>query len=601
MNINKKQHSKTFKTIIKIGAAVVLVAGSSGLVFGLTASLSLNEKYVDIKPYQFNEGDKINPRIAADYSSLPSVSYWNCSSTEPINERNNVYKYSTIDEYPNGSLGNYPLDVLSNSPEEMYSCASQILDGATHVTLDKSFNESSYLGLVNWIHQKDNTIKGDPWKAGDAVRLKNSELKNADSNGYKDGQYSARSSKPSSDDSSGFHSIYMEEINKMPLNSDDPDGSRKGSLLLPGYIHEDPLKSFKEKQTKLYNEATYTILDGGFDSDRCASVYYRADQSAFLCGIAICQYLQDRYDSIYSKINHGKLAVGTFGGLPIPTVTSFMGGFEWGIYIYNKCFLPKYEGYDQWDDATKAKRKVDLICVGRSESFYSNSFVTGEAKLLVQQLLTQGADAILPVAGPQTIDVVNEIRNRHSPAVVIGVDTDQENSDIGEYRSKSSLNKDDKIIQFSAKKDLAGISSTILQARAKGVRGYYFDEDFNVNYLGYDGKKLDQQEDYTRYSFIGNSGYATVGTIYNKGAGISQGADNTLNYESANELNGGTGWQSLLHALKLVDVEEDIDDSATYNDLISFLLWKRFDDIDDQHKDVNVFEFLEDNEYFVYK
>jgi hypothetical protein len=75
MNINKKQHSKTFKTIIKIGAAVVLVAGSSGLVFGLTASLSLNEKYVDIKPYQFNEGDKINPRIAADYSSLPSVSY----------------------------------------------------------------------------------------------------------------------------------------------------------------------------------------------------------------------------------------------------------------------------------------------------------------------------------------------------------------------------------------------------------------------------------------------------------------------------------------------------------------------------------------------
>ena len=155
MNINKKQHSKTFKTIIKIGAAVVLVAGSSGLVFGLTASLSLNEKYVDIKPYQFNEGDKINPRIAADYSSLPSVSYWNCSSTEPINERNNVYKYSTIDEYPNGSLGNYPLDVLSNSPEEMYSCASQILDGATHVTLDKSFNESSYLGLVNWIQQKD--------------------------------------------------------------------------------------------------------------------------------------------------------------------------------------------------------------------------------------------------------------------------------------------------------------------------------------------------------------------------------------------------------------------------------------------------------------
>ena len=597
MNINKKQHSKTFKTIIKISAAVVLVAGSSGLVFGLTASLSLNEKYIDIIPYQFNEGDKINPRIAADYSSLPSISYWNCSSPEPISARNDVYEYSMIETDETCS----PLESLSNDPEEMYSCASQILDGATHVALDKSFNESSYLGLVNWIHQKDKTITGESWAAGDNVRLKNSELKNADSSGYKDGHYSAKSNKPSSDDNPGFHSIYKDEINKMPLKDpNNPNGPKKGSLLLPGYIHETPLKTFAEEQTDLYNKATYTILDGGLESDRCASVYYRADQSAFLCGIAICQYLQDRYDEIYSKINHGKLAVGTFGGLPLPTVTSFMGGFEWGIYIYNRFFLPKLDGYDQWDNETKAKRKVDLICVGRSESFYSNSFVTGEAKLLVQQLLMQGADAILPVAGPQTIDVVNEIRNQASPAVTIGVDTDQENSDIGEYRSKSHLNKGDKIIQFSAKKDLAGIGSTILQARAKGVRGYYFDEDFNVEYLRYDNTNLDQQEDYVKYSFIGNSGYATVGTIYNKGAGISQGADSVLNSGFTNELNSGTGWQSLFNAIKLIAAEDDIKDISTYNDLISFLLWTRFD-IDEQHKDVNVFEFLEDNEYFVYK
>ncbi len=594
MDINKKQHSKAFRTILKVGAAVVLVGGSSGLVIGLTASLSLNGKFVDIKPYQFNKDDKISSTVAADYSSLPSISYWNCSADEPIYGTNDVYEYSMIDETD-------PLEVLKNDPEEMYSCASQILDGASHVTLDKSFNESSYLGLVNWIHQKDPKIVGDPWTAGQNVRIINSELKNADSSGYKDGYYSARANKPSSDDNPGFHSIYKDEINKMPLKyPDDLDGPKKGSLLLPGYIHETPLRTFEEEQTSLYNKATYTILDGGFDSDRCASVYYRADQSAFLCGIAVCQYLQDRYDQIYSKVNDGKLAVGTFGGLPIPTVTSFMGGFEWGIYIYNRFFLPKYDGYNQWDNETKAKRTVDLICVGRSESFYSNSFVTGEAKLLVQQLLMQGADAILPVAGPQTIDVVNEIRNQASPAITIGVDTAQEDSDIGEYRSKSKLNFGNKIIQFSAKKDLAGIASTIFQARAKGVRGYYFDNDFNVNYLDYNGQKLDQCDEAINRSFIGNSGYATVGTIYNKGAGISQGA--SLDNKSASELNNGTGWQSLLHALELIGYDyKGVDDTSTYNDLISFLLENKFVDIDEKHNNMNVFEFLEDNEYFVYK
>ena len=70
------------------------------------------------------------------------------------------------------------------------------------------------------------------------------------------------------------------------------------------------------------------MLDSNFSDEHISTTSFRSDQAAFLCGIAICQYLQSRYDDVYSKVNNGKLAVGTFGGLPIPTVTSFMGGFE---------------------------------------------------------------------------------------------------------------------------------------------------------------------------------------------------------------------------------------------------------------------------------
>lgn len=599
MGKKQKQHSKIFKNSLKILTTIGLLGGSTGLVFGLSNALGLKQNFVNIKPYQFAADDNINPKIAADYRSLPQSGYWNCKDNEPKDEINDVYISSQIDYISSQIDDTNPLKTLNNDPSVLYSYASLITDGATHSVLDKSFNESAYLGLVNWVHQKDKKLNDEDWKAGDDVRIANSQLEISTNTNdeYKDGFYIGKNSKPSEDNPNGFLSTYTAEINKMV----SPSGLGKGSLLLSGYLHETPLAMFSNQKQDLYNKSTYTILDGGLQSNRCASVYYRADQSAFLCGIATCQYLQDRYNNVFSKINHGKLAVGTFGGIPIPTVTSFMGGFEWGIYIYNKYFLPKYDGYNEWDEQTKQKRTVGLICVGRSDSFYSNSFVTGEAKFLVQQLLMQGADAILPVAGPQTIDVVNEIRNQSSPAITIGVDTDQENSDIGQYTSKSKLNYGDKIIQFSARKNLAGIGSTIFQARSKGVRGYYYDENYNVKYLDYDKIPLAKQDDKIKRSFIGNSGYATVGTVYNKGAGISLGAPNIIDQHTDDEL-CGTGWESLVRALKLIsesEYDETNNDWKTYNGLIKILLGNKF--VKENNKEMNVFEFLEDNKYFVYR
>lgn len=604
-----KQHSKKFSKIIKIGAAVILVGGSCGIIFGLTASLSNRQNFVDIKPWLFKEKDVIDANVAADYRSLPKETYWNSNADEPTTGNskvyNDVYKASAIDSFDD-PLTEDPFAIDSDiTSDDLYDYAALIIDGSTHLALDKSFNQSTYQGIVNWVHQKDKALGEDPWKVGDSVRVPYDQLNDIVQTKYKDGSYFSRWLKPTGDDSNGFNDAYRAEVNRIKASK-----NHKGSLLLPGYLHETPLASFETRYKDLYNCATYTLLDGSYHSERCASVLYKSDQSAFLSGLAVCQYLQDRYYDVYSKVNNSKLAVGTFGGLPIPTVTSYMGGFEWGIYIYNKYILPKLAEIEQWDKATTEKRTVDLICVGKSDSFYSNSFLAGEAKLLVQQLLTQGADAILPVAGPQTMDVVKEIENQGSPTIAIGVDTDQENGDMSRYTSRSSLNRGDKIIQFSAQKSLSGISSIILQAQAKGIRGYYYSSDpltkeLKPQYLEYDGTALKEENEIIRNSFIGNSGYTTVASVYNKGATLSQGSGNVLPHheqQSDNPLLQGTGWESLYNAVKLLASEDEHPENwESYDDIITFLLNKKFVDNKDGSQKIDVFQFLEENKYFNYE
>lgn len=606
----QKQHklkSANFSKLLKIGAAVLLLGGSSGIVFGLTASLSNRQNFINIRPWLFKDEDSINPTVAADYRSLPNESYWNCDDEEPIlNDHSNIVyndvyiNTSQIDESDD------PFTIGSTiDSSDLYAYGVSIIDGSTHVALDKSFNQSIYWGLVNWVHQKDLTLPSNPWKVGDPISIPIDKLTDTFQNEYQDGKYYARISKPAADDNNGFADVYRAEVTKIKNSP-----RKKGSLLLAGYLHETPLAHFETSYNDLYESATYTLLDGSYKSKRCASVFYRSDQSAFLSALAACQYLQDRYDTVYSKVNNGKLAVGTYGGLPIPTVQCYMGGFEWGVYIYNNYILPKLAEKEQWDETTREKRTVGLVSVGKSDSFYSNSFLTGESKLLVQQLLMQGADAILPVSGPQTMDVVNEIRNQGSPAIAIGVDTDQENGDLGVYTSHSHLNYGEKIIQFSAQKDLAGVSSIIFQAKAKGIRGYYFSQnndtnEIECNCLGYDGIALASQKDEVKHSFIGNSGYVTVGSVNNKCSTLSQGSGNVLSghkQQSDNPLFQGTGWESLYNAVKLLASEDDDPDSwNSYDDIISFLLQKDFVDNEDGTNKIDVFQFLEENKYFVYE
>jgi basic membrane lipoprotein Med (substrate-binding protein (PBP1-ABC) superfamily) len=86
----------------------------------------------------------------------------------------------------------------------------------------------------------------------------------------------------------------------------------------------------------------------------------------------------------------------------------------------------------------------------------------GDGKACAQTLLAYGADVIMPVAGPQTIDTVQEIKNQKSNCIVVGVDTPQEESDMNDNSVYTDKADDNKIIKFSAQKNIVGITEQIL-------------------------------------------------------------------------------------------------------------------------------------------
>lgn len=125
---------------------------------------------------------------------------------------------------------------------------------------------------------------------------------------------------------------------------------------------------------------------------------YAVDQAAFLAGYVAA-----------SATKTGK--VGLFGGVDIPQVTDFMDGFSLGVAYYNE------------------KNKTDVEVIGWDMRKHVGLFVGGfccttEGRKMVQQLLDEGADVILPVAGQSVGWGAGAAVQEHGNAWLIGVDND---------------------------------------------------------------------------------------------------------------------------------------------------------------------------------
>jgi basic membrane protein A len=157
---------------------------------------------------------------------------------------------------------------------------------------------------------------------------------------------------------------------------------------------------------KAHTDVNFALIDSGLSNDdfsplsldNVKPLQYDTAEAAFLAG-----YLA----AATSKT--GKVA--TYGGLLFPSVTIFMDGFKQGVAYYN---------------AAKGKNVKVLGAEANDNQKWS---ATGDfsdvakGKTLTEQFFAQGADIVLPVAGPvgkgsgqATLD--------HKGTYVIGVDSD---------------------------------------------------------------------------------------------------------------------------------------------------------------------------------
>jgi basic membrane protein A len=124
---------------------------------------------------------------------------------------------------------------------------------------------------------------------------------------------------------------------------------------------------------------------------------FDTDQAAFLAGYAAAASTQT-----------GKVA--TFGGINIPPVTIFMKGFEAGVNYYNEQKGANVEVLG-WSTADN-----DGVFTGNFES-------TDDGRANAESFVQEGADIIMPVAGPVGLGSAAYCQESGS-CKIVGVDTD---------------------------------------------------------------------------------------------------------------------------------------------------------------------------------
>lgn len=144
-------------------------------------------------------------------------------------------------------------------------------------------------------------------------------------------------------------------------------------------------------------DSAFAIIDFSFDPaiDNVKGLIFDTDEAAFLAGYVAA-----------GSTSTGKVA--TFGGMNIPTVTIFMDGYLAGVNYYNEVNGTSVEVLG-WDGSTGAfTDDFDDLTKGQN---------------LAQGFIDQGADIIMPVAGPVGLGAAAAAKAAGN-VWIIGVDSD---------------------------------------------------------------------------------------------------------------------------------------------------------------------------------
>jgi basic membrane protein A len=158
------------------------------------------------------------------------------------------------------------------------------------------------------------------------------------------------------------------------------------------------------EQKFLILDFAYGPSDGGLTQEQVDSLntnvaqqVYATEEGAFLAGYVAASFTKTG-------------VVGTFGGINIPPVSDFMVGFQQGIEYYNE------------------QKGTEVQLIGWSNEAKDGTFVNNfesqeDGRNTAIALMDEGADIILPVAGPVGLGSAAAVRER-GDAYIIGVDTD---------------------------------------------------------------------------------------------------------------------------------------------------------------------------------
>lgn len=196
-------------------------------------------------------------------------------------------------------------------------------------------------------------------------------------------------------------------------------------------------------------DSHFAIIDFAYDPpiDNVKPLVFDTDEAAFLAGYVAAGTTQT-----------GKVA--TFGGIQIPSVVIFMDGFLAGVNYYNETNGTSVEVLG-WD--------------GNTGSFTGDFEDTTKGQNLAQGFIDQGADIILPVAGPVGLGAAAAAQEAGN-VWIVGVDSDW--AQTTEYSS---------IILTSVMKNMG---PAVYDTIAAAATGEGFTNEFYVGTLANEGVGL---------------------------------------------------------------------------------------------------------------
>jgi peptide/nickel transport system substrate-binding protein len=165
-----------------------------------------------------------------------------------------------------------------------------------------------------------------------------------------------------------------------------------------GFLLADATYTFAEENP----DTKFAIVDFGWAPgywseednprlDNLQGLLFSTDQAAFLAGYVAAGMTETG-------------AVGTFGGIEIPTVTIFMDAYAAGVEYYNQ------------------QHDTNVEVLG-TNLFTGNFESTDDGRRFGEDLIAEGADIIMPVAGPVGLGTAAAVQ-ANPGTMLIGVDTD---------------------------------------------------------------------------------------------------------------------------------------------------------------------------------